>query len=145
MASLTRMVKGVLRPHARPDITPMARPHESEPHGPAGRTDAQDPKSVPARPDDGVREDLPARTDRRTRTVVVPGRRTRPVRRDSPRTAGDRQAESAYLAGLRQIRALGLDPDLEQGAARDLGRRYVDQFGPDRLEVLRQEWLRSNP
>lgn len=45
-------------------------------------------------------------------------------------------AEKAYIDGLREIKALGLDRDLQSDAARALGERFAQKYGVAALRDL---------
>jgi hypothetical protein len=73
------------------------------------------------------------------------GRRekTAPVSREVEPTQVDAaelsRAQSAYVEGLRRLRGMHLDSDLEREAAADLGRSYQKRFGE--AEFLRLQRL----
>jgi hypothetical protein len=48
------------------------------------------------------------------------------------------KAQQSYLAGLRRLRMMGLDPDLERQAAADLGQSYRRQFGDEEMARLQR-------
>lgn len=64
------------------------------------------------------------------------GREVEPTQADAAELS---RAQSAYVEGLRRLRGMHLDPDLEREAAADLGRSYQKRFGE--AEFLRLQRL----